>query len=51
MKKKKGSFYFAFDTKEMLKGDTKERYEAYKTALEANFMGVDEVRFIEDLPR
>lgn len=50
LEKEKRSFYFAFDTKEMLKGDTKERYEAYKTALEANFMGVDEVRFIEDLP-
>ncbi len=50
LEKEKGSFYFAFDTKEMLKGDTKERFEAYKTAIEANFMGIDEVRFIEDLP-
>lgn len=46
----KGSYYFAFDTKEMLKGDIKERFEAYKTAIEANFMGVDEVRYLEDLP-
>ena len=50
MKKKKRSFYFAHDTKEMLKGDIKERFEAYKTAIDANFMGVDEVRFMEDLP-
>jgi len=46
----KGSYYFAFDTKEMLKGDIKERFEAYRTAIDANFMGVDEVRYLEDLP-
>jgi len=46
----KDSFYFAFDTKEILKGDIKERFEAYKTALDANFMQIDEVRYMEDLP-
>lgn len=50
LEKEKVSFYFAFDTKEMLKGDIKERFEAYKTAIEANFMQIDEVRFMEDLP-
>mgnify|MGYP000554022932 CR=1 FL=1 len=50
LESEKSSFYFAFDTKEMLKGDIKERYEAYKTAIEANFMSVDEVRYMEDLP-
>lgn len=50
LEKEKRSFYFAHDTKEMLKGDIKERFEAYKTAIDANFMGVDEVRFMEDLP-
>lgn len=50
LEKEKGSFYFAHDTKEMLKGDIKDRFEAYKTAIDANFMGVDEVRFMEDLP-
>ena len=50
LEKEKGSFYFAFDTKEMLKGDIKERFEAYRTAIEANFMQIDEVRFMEDLP-
>lgn len=51
-KEKQGEevFYWAFDTKEMLKGDIKERYEAYRTAIEANFMQIDEVRFMEDLP-
>jgi HK97 family phage portal protein len=50
LEKEKGVFYFAFDTKEMLKGDIKERFEAYKTAIEANFLQIDEARFMEDLP-
>lgn len=50
LESEKGSFYFAFDTKELLKGDVKERFEAYKIAIEANFMSVDEVRYMEDLP-
>ncbi|OLS02417.1 phage portal protein [Tissierella creatinophila] len=50
LEKEKGSFYYAFDTKEMLKGDLKERFEAYKVAIESNFMGIDEIRFMEDLP-
>lgn len=50
LESEKKSFYFAFDTKEMLKGNIKERFEAYKIAIDANFMGVDEVRFMEDLP-
>jgi len=50
LESEKGSFYFAFDTKELLKGDIKERFEAYKIAIEANFMQIDEVRYMEDLP-
>lgn len=50
LEKEKGSFYFAFDTKEMLKGDIKERFEAYKLGIDANFLQIDEVRFMEDLP-
>lgn len=45
----KPSMYWAFDTKELLKGDMKTRFDAYKTALDANFMQVDEVRYAEDL--
>jgi len=45
----KGTLYWAFDTKELLKGDMKERFDAYKTALDANFMQIDEVRYAEDL--
>ncbi|MBR5306080.1 MAG: phage portal protein, partial [Oscillospiraceae bacterium] len=45
----KGRLYFAFDTRELLKGDITERYNAYKTALDANFMQPDEVRYLENL--
>lgn len=50
LESEKGELYFAFDTKELLKGDMKNRFEAYKTALDANFMQIDEVRYAEDLP-
>jgi len=50
LESEKDFFYWAFDTKELLKGDIKERFEAYKVAIEANFMQIDEVRYQEDLP-
>jgi len=50
LESEKGELYWAFDTKELLKGSMKERYEAYKMALEAHFMQPDEVRYEEDLP-
>jgi HK97 family phage portal protein len=43
-------YYWSIDTKEMLKGDIKSRYDAYKTGLDANFLQIDEVRYMEDLP-
>ncbi|MEI3542306.1 MAG: phage portal protein [Acutalibacteraceae bacterium] len=49
LKKEKKSFYFAFDTKEIIKGDIKTRFEAYKTALESNLMQIDEVRYLKNL--
>lgn len=49
LEREKGQYYWAFDTKELLKGDMKERFDAYKTALDANFMQIDEVRYAEDL--
>lgn len=49
LEKEKGKLYWAFDTKELLKGDMKERFEAYKAALDGNFMQIDEVRYAEDL--
>lgn len=47
----KKSCYFAFDTKELLKGNMKERFEAYAIAIEKNILQVDEVRYMEDLPQ
>ena len=49
LEKEKKFFYFAFDTKEITKGDIKTRFEAYKTALDANLMQIDECRYMEDL--
>ncbi len=49
LEKEKKSLYFAFDTKEIIKGDIKTRFEAYKTALDSNLMQIDEVRYLEDL--
>lgn len=46
----KDRLYFAFDLKELLRGDIVKRYQAYKVALESNFMQLDEVRYAEDLP-
>lgn len=49
LEKEKGTHYWAFDTKEMTKGDIKTRYEAYKLGIEANFLQPDEVRYMEDM--
>lgn len=48
LEKEKSSMYFAFDTKELLRGSQKERYEAYEIALRNNFLQIDEVRKLED---
>lgn len=49
LESEKGNLYFAFDTKELLRGDMQSRFAAYKTALDANFMQIDEVRYAEDM--
>lgn len=49
LEKEKQSFYFAFDTKELLKGDAQERYTAYKTAIDSKIMTIDEARYQEDM--
>ena len=46
LEKEKKYFYFAFDTKEIIKADIKTRFEAYKTALESNLMQIDEARYL-----
>ncbi len=50
LESEKSDTYFAFDLKELTKGDIVKRYTAYKTGLEANFLQLDEVRYAEDLP-
>lgn len=42
-------YYWAFDTKELTKGDIKSRYDAYKVGIDSNFLQPDEVRYMEDL--
>jgi HK97 family phage portal protein len=44
----KGSFYFAFDTKELLKGDLLKRFQAYEIASKNGFLQADEIRYLED---
>lgn len=46
--KEKGSFYFATDTKELMKGDLLKRYQAYEIAIKNGFLQWDEVRYTED---
>ncbi|RDU22768.1 phage portal protein [Anaerosacchariphilus polymeriproducens] len=50
LEKEKESFYFAFDTKELLKGDIKERYASYSEAVKAGWITKNEIRYIEDKP-
>ena len=45
----RSSKYFAFDTKESLKGDMLKRYQAYEVAARNGFMQIDEIRYAEDL--
>ena len=48
LEKEKKSFYFAPDTKELYKGSMKERYDAYKIAIECGFKTRNEIRYMED---
>ena len=44
----RGTYYFAFDMKQLLKGDILKRYQAYRIALQSRFMQPNEVRYEED---
>lgn len=46
---KDSGYYFAFDCKELLKGDIEKLFRAYQTAVQANIMQIDEVRYELDL--
>ena len=45
----KGSYYFSLDMNDLLKADMLTRFNAYKTALESNWINIDEIRKREDL--
>ena len=49
LEKEKNYYYFAPDMTELLKGSLKERYEAYKIAIEKGWMSRNEVRYKEDM--
>ncbi|KAF0822519.1 phage portal protein [Cytobacillus firmus] len=44
----KGSFYFAVDTNEILKGNILKRYQAYSEAVKAGWISKNEIRYRED---
>jgi HK97 family phage portal protein len=48
--KEKGSFYFAFDTNELLKGDIEKRFKAYELAVKNGIFQADEIRKKEGVP-
>lgn len=50
LESEKSTHYFAFDTRELTRGDIQQRYTAYATALSQNFLQIDEIRAMEDLP-
>lgn len=49
--KEQGEYYFAFETKELLKGNIYERFKAYEVAIKNNIMSMDEVRDFENMER
>ena len=49
LESEKNNYYFAADMTELLKGDLKERFEAYKIAVEKGWMTRNEVRYKEDM--
>lgn len=48
LEKEKSEYYFAPDTKELLKGSLKERYDAYRIAITTGFKTRNEIRYMED---
>ena len=49
-REKNEKYYFAPDLKALNNGDILKRFQAYKVALDGNFMQTDEVRYELDLP-
>lgn len=49
LESEKGSFYFACDTKDLMKGDIEKRYKAYSEAVKSGWISKNEIRYAEDL--
>lgn len=49
LEKEKGTYYWAADTKELLRASIKERYDAYKIAKETGWLSLNEIRYFEDM--
>ena len=49
LEKEKEQYYFDADLNDLLKGNLKERFEAYKIAIEKGFLSRNEVRFKENM--
>ena len=48
LEREKGSFYFAFDIKELIKGDIEKRFKAYEIGIKNKFLDINEVRYEEN---
>ena len=46
---KSDGYFFEFDTRSLLKGNTLERFNTYKTAIDSGLMSINECRFQESL--
>jgi phage portal protein BeeE len=49
LEKEKNRLYFEFDTKEIIRANLKERYEAYKLAKDTGFLTINEIRTAENM--
>lgn len=49
LEKEKKAYYFAPDTKEMLKGSMLERFQAYQIGVTGGWLTENEVRYLEDM--
>ena len=49
LEKEKDSFFFAFDTAEVMRGDLEKRYNAYKAAVAAGWITKNEIRAKENM--
>lgn len=49
LEREKGSYFFAFDSREIIKASLKERYETYRLAKECGIMTINEMRRNENM--